>query len=42
MIGKHFMSDIHRKLWITINRPDELLNAINNAPDIDEGDFIKI
>jgi uncharacterized protein (TIGR00730 family) len=35
MIEKQFMHDIHRQLWVTINRPSELLDAINHASSSD-------
>jgi uncharacterized protein (TIGR00730 family) len=41
MIEKQFMRDIHRQLWITIDRPADLFYAIKNVQDVDP-DFNKI
>ena len=41
MIEKQFMRDVHRQLWITIDRPADLLYAIKNTPEMDT-DFNKI
>lgn len=40
MIKQHFMRDIHKDIWITINKPSEVLDAIRNAPEWD-GSAIK-
>jgi len=40
MIEQQFMKEIHRRIWTIINKPSEVLEAINNAPDWD-GSAIK-
>lgn len=36
MIQEHFMRAEHRQMWVSINQPEELMNAINSAPVWDE------
>ena len=40
MIEQHFMRDIHRNLWTLVNKPSEVMNGIQNAPEWD-GSAIK-
>lgn len=40
MVEQHFMREIHKKMWSVINKPSEVLKAINNAPEWD-GSAIK-
>ena len=40
MIEQHFMREIHIKMWSVVNKPSEVLDAINNAPEWD-GSAIK-
>lgn len=34
-VDENFMRDIHRDIWTVVNEPEEVLDAINNAPHWD-------
>ena len=40
MVEEQFMRDIHTNLWTVISKPEEVLDAIHNAPDWDESRII--
>lgn len=41
MIEKRFMREIHRQLWITVDQPEDILNAINMRSTLDASAFNK-
>jgi uncharacterized protein (TIGR00730 family) len=40
MIEQHFMREIHKNLWVVIQKPADVLDAIRDAPEWD-GSAIK-
>ncbi|MCK7534317.1 MAG: TIGR00730 family Rossman fold protein [Marinilabiliales bacterium] len=36
MIEERFMREEHRKIWSSVNTPEEIITAINSAPEWDE------
>ncbi len=35
-IEENFMSEVHRKMWTFVDKPEEVINALNDAPHWDE------
>ena len=36
MIEEHFMREEHRKMWVSVNEPEDIISAIQSAPVWDE------